>query len=113
MNIDPDVRGIAAHFGLDPVLIQAVVNAEGGGQAIVRAVQCSIPSVQTREKALDVLCRSCVHALSDFMKKTAPGSFVAFWQERWAPIGAANDPQRLNGHWAKNVSQLSGWGSNA
>ena len=108
MTIDPDVRGIATHWGLDPQLLQAVVQAEGN---IVAAVQCSIPSVQTREKALDVLARSCTHALCDFVRTSAPGSFIEFWRNRWAPLGAANDPHALNANWSVNVAQLSGWGA--
>lgn len=106
VTIDPDVRGKATYWGLDPRLIQAVVNAEGGGTAIIRAVQCSIPSVQTREKAIEVLCRSCAHALCDYVKAHHAESFVAFWGARWAPRGVANDPTDLNAHWAPNVTKL-------
>ena len=106
MNIDPDVKRIAAHFGIDAALIQAVVNAEGGGLAIVKAVQCSIPSVTTREQAIDVTCRSAVHAMSDFVKTSQASGYVAFWGARWAPKGVANDPTGLNANWTKNVSQL-------
>lgn len=104
MTIDADVRGIAARFGIDARLIQAVVNAEGD---IVRAVQCSIPSVQTREKAIDVLCRSAVHAMGDFIAESDDrADFVEFWAKRWAPPGAANDPKGLNANWPKNVRKL-------
>lgn len=103
MTMDPDVKGIAAHFGLDPVLIQAVVNAEGN---ILRAIQCSLPSVQTREKALDVLCRSAVHAMSDYTKATDPEGFVDAWAKRWAPQGASNDPTGLNQNWSSNVKRI-------
>ena len=102
--IDPDVRGIAARFGLDPKLLQAVVTAEGN---ILRAVQCSVPSVQTREKALDVLARSCVHALRDFVHTSGlDDAFVHFWAARWAPLGATNDPRGLNKNWPGNVLTL-------
>lgn len=103
MTIDPDVRGVAAHFGVDARLIQAVVNAEGN---IVRAVQCSIPSVTTREKALDVLCRSCVHAMSTYVQNHDPGAFIDAWATRWAPRGAMNDPTGLNQNWSGNVKKL-------
>jgi hypothetical protein len=105
MIIEPDVKGVAAHFGVDPSLIQAVVNAEGD---ILKAVQCSVPSVQTREKALDVLCRSAVHAMSDYvrLKPESRAEFVAYWGERWAPIGAKNDPHALNANWVPNVRKL-------
>ena len=102
--IDPDVARVAARFGIDPALIQAVVQAEGN---ILKAVQCSLPSVQTREAALEVTCRSAVHALSDYVKAHAGPEFVAFWAARWAPVGVANDPHGLNAHWPTNV--LKGW----
>jgi hypothetical protein len=107
MTIDPDVRGVARYFGVDARLIQAVVNAEGGGPHIITAVQCSIPAVQTREEALRVVCRSAVHAMSDFIQQGHDQSFVDFWAARWAPTGAANDPTHLNEHWSGNV--FRGW----
>lgn len=103
--IDDDVATAAKHFGIDPALIQAVVNAEGN---ILRAVQCSIPSVTTRAQAIDVTCRSAVHAMSDFVKWGFADPFVLFWAARWAPQGVANDPHHLNANWPKNV--LSLWG---
>lgn len=105
MTIDADVHITAKQFGVDETLIQAVCNAEGD---IVKAVQCSIPSVTTRSQALDVLCRSAVHALSDYVKANDAAAFVAFWGARWAPIGAANDPTSLNANWIPNVTKI--WG---
>jgi hypothetical protein len=109
VDIDPDVQATATHFGVDAGLIQAVVDAEGN---IVRAVQCSIPAsdpywsarpeVTDRVKALEVTCRSAVHAMSDFMKTMEP-TFVKFWAARWAPRGATNDPHNLNANWPGNV----------
>jgi hypothetical protein len=32
--------------------------------------------------------------------------FVDFMQQRWAPIGAANDPDNLNVNWAPNVRKF-------
>lgn len=105
VSIDPDVRGVSQHFGVDAALIQAVVNAEGN---ILKAVQCSIPSVQTRDKALEVLCRSAVHAMSDYIRlqSSSRAEFIAFWGERWAPIGAGNDPRGLNANWVPNIRKL-------
>lgn len=124
MIIEPDVAAVANHFGMDAKLIQAVVEAEGGGPHIVTAVQCSIPAsdafwaerpdVPARTKALEVVCRSAVHAMSDWIKANDAGDgvplqqqFVEFWAKRWAPIGVANDPRHLNQFWSLNV--LSGW----
>lgn len=103
MTIDPDVKRIAKRFGVDPVLIQAVVRAEAN---ILKAVQCSIPSVTTREEALEITCRSAAHALSDYVKTNDPEGFVAFWGARWAPRGAQNDPTDLNKNWPVNVLKL-------
>lgn len=103
MTIDPDVADAAKHFGIDPALIQAVVNAEGN---IVKAVQCSLPTITTRHDALDVTCRSAAHALSDFVKAHYAAAFVLFWAARWAPTSAANDPTHLNQNWPVNVRKF-------
>lgn len=104
MTIDPDVAATAKQFGVDPSLIQAVVQAEGN---ILKAVQCSIPSVTTRAQALEVLCRSAAHALSAYVSANDAAGFVAFWGAKWAPIGADNDPHDLNRNWPINV--LRAW----
>lgn len=108
MTIDQDVMIIAKKWGLDAALLQAVVNAEGD---IIKAVRCSIPSIQTRPQALDVLARSATHAMSDFIRgdEHRQADFVAMWAARWAPVGAANDPKHLNANWPKNV--LAFWRS--
>lgn len=106
MKLDADVEVVAKYFGIDPALLQAVVNAEGN---IFRAVQCSQPHVKDRRDALNITARSCVHALMDWLKKGGDAqcdSFVAFWANRWAPIGATNDPHHLNANWTANVERL-------
>ncbi len=105
MTIDVDVRVAARHFGLDPKLVQAVVNAEGN---ILKAVQCSFPDTKTRAEALDILCRSAVHAMSDYLQQDSSeqSAFVQFWSARWAPRGAGNDPKDLNQFWPVNVLRL-------
>lgn len=103
MTIDVDVAVIAKRFGVDPLLIQAVVQAEGD---IVKAVQCSIPTVTSRAQAIEILCRSAAHALNDYVRFLDPEGFVDFWAARWAPQGAANDPNALNANWPNNVKAL-------
>ncbi len=103
MTIDLDVAATAKHFGVDAALIQAVVQAEGD---ILKAVQCSLPSVSTRQEALEVTCRSAVHAMSDYVKAHDALPFVTFWGARWAPVGADNDPRHVNANWTGNVWKL-------
>lgn len=109
MKIDPDVYGVSSFFGIDPALIQAVVAAEGD---IVRAVRCSVPTVQTRDEALKITARSAARAMCDWIKGGGREgvvhreAFINFWGQRWAPPGAANDPQNLNVNWARNVVRL-------
>jgi hypothetical protein len=45
--------------------------------------------------------------MSDFLAETQQRrAFLTFWAQRWAPVGAANDPQDLNRNWPANVSKL-------
>ncbi len=104
MTIDADVQITAKRWGLDPVLLQAVVQAEGN---ILRAVQCSFPNTQTRQEALEITCRSCTHAMRDFIREYSFGpTFISYWGNRWAPIGASNDPAKTNANWVPNVTKL-------
>ena len=105
MTIDHDVDTIAHQFGVDAALIQAVVTAEGN---IVKAVQCSVPNVKDRAEAIEIVCRSAAHAMSDWVKQDPErhAAFVKFWGARWAPVGATNDPTNLNSNWITNVTRL-------
>ncbi len=108
MIIDADVRSVSRIYAVSDTftaLIQAVVTAEGN---IVKAVQCSIPSVKTRDDALHVVCRSAIHAMADFLSSGggSKAAFVAFWGARWAPPNVANDPTHLNANWSGNVEKL-------
>lgn len=102
MTLDADVITTAKRWGLDPKLLQAVVHAEGD---ILKAVQKSLPKTQTRQDALEITCRSCVHAMRDFLVEYHFGqTFVTYWGHRWCPPNAANDPRGLNGNWVRNVA---------
>lgn len=109
MVIASDVTLVAAHWGLDPRQVQAVVYAEGDGEAFVRAVQCSLPATTNRAQALEVLCRSLTHRYRAFVAAGLAGgdaAFAAYFASYWAPHGVANDPHNLNAHWLKNFSLL-------
>jgi hypothetical protein len=105
MTIEIDVARAAAKWHLDPEPIQAIVKAEGN---ILKAVQCSMPNVKTREQALDIVCRSFQHRMVDFISKQQPHAFIEYMGSFWAPIGAANDPKNLNVNWIPNVLKI--WG---
>lgn len=110
MQIPVDIELECRNWGLDPALIAAVDLAEGGGERLIKAVKCSIPSVQDRAQAIKITCRTCTHAMNDYIKSNpTPGSielFILFWAKRWAPEGADNDPQGLNKNWARNVTKI-------
>jgi len=109
VTIDPDVQAIAEQFSNAPAFVhfvQAIVDAEGPGDAIVRAVQCSDGSVTTRQKAIEVVCRSAVHRAFDYLLNTHPNEFVLYMGSYWAPVGVANDPTHLNANWSTNVAKL-------
>lgn len=103
MKIDDDVLLAARRFGIDSALIQSVVNAEGD---ILKAVRCSLPETPDRAKALDITCRSAVHAMSDYIRTHDAEPFVYAWAAKWAPVGADNDPTSLNANWPKNVVKI-------
>ena len=105
MTIQADVAAVAKHFGEDPVLLQAIVEAEGN---ILRAVQCSVPSCQTREQALEITCRTLNHQRRSYVANAKLTSdFLAYFAKVWAPRGVANDPHDLNANWLDNVRHLA------
>lgn len=106
MTIDPVVRGVCETFASSDTflsLVQAIVTAEGN---ILKAVQCSQPTVATEEEAIRVVCRSVIHRMADFVNQQSHDAFVAYMRDFWAPLNAANDPKGLNANWAVNVSKL-------
>ncbi len=126
-----DIREIAkvCHYYLDPFspLLLAMVEAEGGRVAFIRAIKCSMPEVDTFDAALARACKT-VRRLADKYQKNgglllaAPSNgddpwtgekgpkalivsedFIDFLAQVWAPVGVANDPTNLNTNWPKNV----------
>lgn len=112
LKVDLEVASIAKRWSNSSAfarLMQAVVKAEGN---ILVAVRKSIPSCKDRTEALEILARSLTHAMIDYltgMPDTLTDyhpvfyDFIVFWRNRWAPLGAGNDPANLNVNWASNV----------
>lgn len=124
------MRAIVDYY-LDPFtpLLEAIVRAEGGEVAFVRALRCSFPNTKNYEEALSRAAKTLRNravAWEEFdqgplletvrLYGTDPWTgedrprrlifteaFIAFLGARWAPIGVANDPDNLNAHWIKNV----------
>lgn len=108
MKIQDDVAKAAKWWSEDPALLQAVDTAEGGGDALIKAVNCT-PGInaKTRDKALEVSCRTLNHARRDFIAThDLEPLFAEFLAKRWAPVGATNDPKGLNRNWLANVWKL-------
>lgn len=121
----------AASYYLDPFtpLLLAMVVAEGGRDAFVRAIQCSRPDVTDFGTAMAIACKTVRNRVIEYQERglgpvleaakkdgadpwtqeeqprclVATERFIAFLAARWAPIGAANDPTNLNQHWHANV----------
>lgn len=107
--IDPDVRRIAKRWNLPAEWVAAVIRQEGGREAIVRAVRCSLPKTKDFDEAVDILCRSAVGALVRLVQSRGlVGAWVETFGNKWAPVGVANDPKGLNAHWIPGVKQIIG-----
>jgi hypothetical protein len=59
--------------------------------------------VNSPEEANRLLNESITNNFVRWMSAGKPGKFVDFFRDRYAPIGASNDPNNLNINWAGNV----------
>lgn len=108
--IDPDILATATHWATTPrfaAWIAAIQQVEGGRDAFLRAVQCSVPSVTTRPGAIEVACRTTTHQMFDFLiDHGLMAAFIDYFGTHWAPPHVANDPTQLNAHWVPNMMQI-------
>jgi hypothetical protein len=82
-----------------PWMNQAVKRAEGNPRNFgVLSEQANSP-----EQANRILNNSIFNNFARWLQAGQPTPFVDFMQQRWAPIGASNDPGNLNQNWAPNV----------
>lgn len=140
---DPSSAGVAGlvavscDFYLDPCtpLLLAMVQAEGGREAFVTAIQCSGMEVRTFEEALARACKTIRNRLVEYLGEAEDGgdhtfemvrrqgidpwtgekrprclavtrAFIRFLASTWAPPGAENDPHNLNANWPGNVERI-------
>ena len=119
-------------FYLDPfrILLLAMVQAEGGREAFIRAIQCSRPDVREFPLACAIACKTIRRRVDGYQhigpvlemaetdgqdpwtKEDNPhvliptDGFIDYLGARWAPVGVSNDPHDLNHNWAANVKAL-------
>ncbi len=122
-------------FYLDPFrpLLLAMIRAEGGQAAFVKAIQCSRPDVQDFGTALAIACKTVRNRVIDYQEReiqptlfvvsrhtradpwtgesfprrlAVSETFIRFLAARWTPVGVANDPTNLNINWAGNVIKI-------
>ena len=123
-------RAVVDYY-LDPFapLLAAMVDAEGGPLAFIKAVRCSRPDVKTLERALAIAAKTVRRVFAAYSLEaggmplelhTRAGTdtytgerepsrivlkepFIDFLARTWAPVGADNDPTNLNANWPRNV----------
>lgn len=108
---------IANRWGVDPAFIMAIRKAENGGPgrefgvlsraAATWELQCHWTCVTVRNRLYatgGVAKVHDLHILPDGSRRLRYSrDFLQRMAERWAPVGAANDPHGLNLNWVKNV----------
>jgi len=115
---DTIITAAALAHGLDPAFLMAIRRQENGGPGREMGV-LTVPA-PTFEEQVAVACKTVRNRLAEYNVNPlsmivtdapdgtrrivySPG-FIAWFAERWAPVGAANDPGGLNRHWARGVS---------
>lgn len=109
----------AEAFHIPPEALAAVRLAENGcggapGEPSRAFGVLSLPLEERDEygEQLHLCAQSIANAIVRFERTHAQPAWVGtrlrdqffeFMAARWAPVGAANDPQNLNSHWVKNV----------
>jgi hypothetical protein len=133
--MDSDAKKLiseACDFYLNPFtpLLEAMVEAEGGPDAFIKAVKCSMPDVDSFEVALARACKTVrriadeqagkikvfsvkvTDSLDPWTGESTPkvlivtDEFIDVLASIWAPPNASNDPKGLNRFWSGNVKTL-------
>ena len=124
----------AIAFYCDPFtpLLMAMIRAEGGEAAFVKAIQCSYPKTKDFPEALARACKTLRNRVVEYQSRDLgplmetqaaaamdpwtgealprrllfTTTFIEFLGARWAPVGADNDPTALNVNWVPNVTAM-------
>lgn len=84
---------------LIPYINPAIKKAEGNPRNFgVLSNRINSPAEANQD-----LDESIINNFVRWMAAGKPGTFIDFMRDRWAPIGAENDPKNLNPNWNNNV----------
>lgn len=111
------IRSAALAHGIDPYFVAAIRKAENGGPGRefgVLSVKAPTYRDQLEECCTTIRRRMAEHQPTISMRIMTnghgriclPDAWIAWFGSRWAPVGAPNDPHRLNENWAHNVMIL-------
>lgn len=84
------------------VVADAIYRAEGGAKTRHPYGVLSVKVGSTAE-ARQVCLNSIRNSRQRWEKAGRPGDWLEFFQKRWCPVGASNDPAGLNHNWLRNV----------
>lgn len=93
----------------EDALVRSIYKAEGSRKASkpygIMMEKCSWDNVSYCKLAAQQTVRNNIKR----WKKADDGrDYLTFLRDRYAPIGANNDPTGLNNHWLNNVKQILG-----
>lgn len=100
----------ATHAQIDPErLANAIYRAENSKRYPYGIV--SIPLKGDTQAAREAYARRiCLNTIRNniarWERAGKTNDFITFLGNRYAPVGVANDPNRLNSNWIKNVKQF-------
>ena len=100
-KIKPSKETKATLDYITPHFNKAIKRAEGNRKNFgILSVPVSSPEVA--DKSLN---QSVYNNYLRWIEAGKPNKFVDFFRDRWAPLGAENDPKNLNQNWAPNVRE--------
>jgi hypothetical protein len=112
------ITTVASIYHVDPLFIATIRKVENGGPG--REFGIVSLSAPTYEKQLNLCCGSVRNKLIQYMNNpmvTAVGQggtmrlvysdgFIGYFASIYCPVGAENDPTKLNDHWLCNTRTI-------
>ena len=83
-------------------VVDAIYKAEGSEKAIKPFGILSVPC-STYSQCRKICFNTVKNSYKRWQSAGNPGDFLSFLASRYAPVGAGNDPRKLNRYWLKNV----------